>query len=71
MMIYRATSLFLASLVACTAIPLGAQGLRMPAGPAATPAAAAVGTSTPGAAQRSADYIVAVVNTEPQFIEFA
>ncbi len=62
MMIYRASSLFLASLIACTAIPLGAQGLRIPTAPAATTAG---GTSTPGAAQRSADYIVAIVNTEP------
>lgn len=61
MMIYRASSLLLLSLVACAAIPVGAQGLRLPAGPAAQ----AAGTSTPGASQRSADYIVAIVNTEP------
>jgi peptidyl-prolyl cis-trans isomerase SurA len=65
MMIHRASSLFLASLVACTAFPLGAQSLRMPVGPAAPLAATAGGTSTPGAAQTSADYIVAIVNTEP------
>ena len=66
MMIHRASSLFLASLVACTTIPVGAQGLRLPAGGAAVPAAAtAGGTSNPGASQRSADYIVAIVNTEP------
>ena len=64
MMIHRALSLFLASLVAGTAIPVGAQGLRLPAGPAA-PAVAGAGTATAGAVQRSADYIVAIVNTEP------
>ena len=62
MMIHRASSLFLASLVACTAIPVGAQGLRLPAGPAP---ATASGPSNPDASQRSADYIVAIVNTEP------
>jgi peptidyl-prolyl cis-trans isomerase SurA len=62
MMIHRASSLLLASLVACTAMSLGAQGLRIPAAPSA---ATAGGTSTSGAAQRSADYIVAIVNSEP------
>ena len=66
MMIQRSFSLSLAGLVACTAISVGAQGLRLPGGPTAPAAVDAVaGASTPGALQRSADYIVAIVNTEP------
>ena len=64
MMIHRALNLFLAILAAGTAIPVGAQGLRLPAGPAAA-AVPGAGAATPGAAQRSADYIVAIVNNEP------
>ena len=61
MMKLRAFSLPLASLVACTAISVGAQGLRLQS----APAAAATGAATTGASQRSSDYIVAIVNTEP------
>ena len=61
MMTLRAFSLPLASLVACTAISVGAQGLRLQS----APAAGATGAATTGASQRSSDYIVAIVNTEP------
>ena len=64
MTIHRASSLFLASLIACTAVHVGAQSLRLPGGGAA-PAAAGNATSKAGVAQKSADYIVAIVNSEP------
>ena len=64
MTIYRASSLFLASLIACTAIHVNAQSLRLPGGGAA-PATTGGATSKSGAAQKSADYIVAIVNSEP------
>ena len=59
MMIHRAFCLYLAGFAASMAISAGAQGLRLPGGPAA------VAPATPGASQRPADYIVAIVNTEP------
>lgn len=61
MMIHRAFSLTLASLVACTAISAGAQGLRLQG----VPSSAANGAAAASSSQRSADYIVAIVNTEP------
>ena len=61
MMIYRAFSLSLASLAACIVMTVGAQGLRL------TPeaSAASTGAAPQSGSQRSADYIVAIVNSEP------
>ena len=53
--------LCLAGLLAGTTIGAGAQGLRLPSLPAAVPA----GGPAVAGAQRPADYIVAVVNSEP------
>jgi len=60
---HRLIRLPLASLLACAALSATAQGLRIPPAPAAT---AAPAPSARGAeAQKTADYIVAVVNSEP------
>ena len=64
MMIHRAVSLTLASIVACGALSAGAQGLRLSPGPAGAVAPAA-GSAASDGAQRPSDYIVAVVNSEP------
>lgn len=64
MMIYRASRRTLVNLVACAAISASAQGLRVPAVPA-VPGVAATAAATAGASQLSADYIVAIVNSEP------
>ena len=53
--------LSLASLLAITVLAANAQGLRLPTAPPAV----ATGAGTTGDAQRSADFIVAVVNSEP------
>lgn len=69
-MIRRALSSFLLGLLLAAALPALAQGLRLPsAGPRlatpASPAAAPASAGQPASASRTADYIVAVVNSEP------
>ncbi len=54
----------LAAALACACMAASAQGLRLQSTPGAAPAAPAAGAA-PSATQRSADYIVAIVNTEP------
>ncbi len=60
MMIHCALRQALAGLVACVAFSVGAQGLRLPGVPSM-----AVAPVAADASQRSADYIVAIVNSEP------
>ena len=58
---YRALHQLIVSLVACSAVSVGAQGLRPPLAPSIVVPVTAAGD----ASQRSADYIVAIVNSEP------
>ncbi|MBS0316474.1 MAG: peptidylprolyl isomerase [Proteobacteria bacterium] len=66
-MIRRALSSFLFGFLLAASLPALAQGLRLPsAGPRlASPAAAPASAAQPASASRTADYIVAVVNSEP------
>ncbi|MEO8855659.1 MAG: peptidylprolyl isomerase [Burkholderiaceae bacterium] len=60
----RAFGLTLSAIVACTALSAAAQGLHLPSTPGVPPANTS-GSASASASQQSADYIVAIVNTEP------